>query len=183
MKEPSWNKLHEAKTEPVRNQTVRTYALGRPGNDLLSRALRRSTIGAKGLHGRVRDGIGCGPLAIATRSSKRIWMHSSVCCNNTDITHAHIYACKPKAVQSDNLVDEPCRCTRQLLNVCIGSRKILRKRPTIKPIEQLVLVSFTCCHASTPSLSTWWSSTALERNLVLRGASRLDAFSGYPFRT
>ena len=31
----------------------------------------------------------------------------------------------------------------------------------IKPIEQLVLVSFTCYHASTSSLSTWWSSTAL----------------------
>ena len=33
--------------------------LGRPGGDLLSRALRRSTIGAEGFHGRVRDGIGC----------------------------------------------------------------------------------------------------------------------------
>ena len=34
-------------------------ALGRPGGDLLSHALRRSTIGAEGFHGRVRDGIGC----------------------------------------------------------------------------------------------------------------------------
>src|SRR3954469_17798553 len=34
--------------------------LGRgPGGDLLFRALRRSTIGAEGFHGRVRDGIGC----------------------------------------------------------------------------------------------------------------------------
>ncbi len=33
--------------------------LGRPGGDLLSHALRRSTIGAEGFHGRVRDGIGC----------------------------------------------------------------------------------------------------------------------------
>ena len=32
---------------------------GRPGGDLLSRVLRRSTIGAEGFHGRVRDGIGC----------------------------------------------------------------------------------------------------------------------------
>jgi hypothetical protein len=46
------------------------HALARPGDDLLSRALRRSTIGAEGLHGRVRDGIGCGPLAIATKSCK-----------------------------------------------------------------------------------------------------------------
>ena len=45
----------------------RGAAFGRPGSDLLSRALRRSTIGAEGFHGRVRDGIGCWPLAIATR--------------------------------------------------------------------------------------------------------------------
>ena len=32
---------------------------GRPGGDLLSRVLRRSTIGAEGFHGRVRNGIGC----------------------------------------------------------------------------------------------------------------------------
>src|SRR5580698_11545548 len=32
---------------------------GRLGSDLLFRALRRSTIGAEGFHGRVRDGIGC----------------------------------------------------------------------------------------------------------------------------
>ena len=43
-------------------------ALGGPGGDLLSRALRRSTIGAEGFHGRVRNGIGCSPLAMATRS-------------------------------------------------------------------------------------------------------------------
>ena len=44
--------------------------LARPGSDLLSHALRRSTIGAEGLHGRVRDGIGCFPLAITTRPCK-----------------------------------------------------------------------------------------------------------------
>jgi hypothetical protein len=42
---------------------------GRPGGDLLSRALRHSTMGAGGFHGRVREGIGCGPPAKATRSS------------------------------------------------------------------------------------------------------------------
>ena len=36
-----------------------TSGLGRPGGDLLSRGLSRSTIGAEGFHGRVRDGIGC----------------------------------------------------------------------------------------------------------------------------
>ena len=46
------------------------HGLARPGSDLLSHALRRSTIGAEGLHGRVRDGIGCFPLAITTRPCK-----------------------------------------------------------------------------------------------------------------
>ena len=41
--------------------------LGGPGDDLLFRALGRSTIGAEGFHGRVRDGIGC----IAPRHSRQ----------------------------------------------------------------------------------------------------------------
>ena len=36
----------------------RHFGFARPGSDLLSRALRRSTIGAEGFHGRVRNGIG-----------------------------------------------------------------------------------------------------------------------------
>ncbi len=44
--------------------------LGRPGGDLLSHVLGRSTIGAEGFHGRVRDGIGCGSLAMTTRPAK-----------------------------------------------------------------------------------------------------------------
>ena len=50
----------------------------------------------------------------------------------------------------------------------------------------LVLVSFTPHGASTSNLSTGWSSPPLQDlrrgELILRLASRLDAFSGYPFR-
>src|SRR6185369_7107618 len=35
------------------------FPVGRPGDDRLSRVLGRSTIGAEGFHGRVRNGIGC----------------------------------------------------------------------------------------------------------------------------
>ena len=52
-----------------------------------------------------------------------------------------------------------------------------------KPIELLVPVSFMRYRTSTPGLSTWWSSTALEGVLVSRWVSRLDAFSGYPVHT
>ncbi len=45
-------------------------AFSRPGSDLLSRVLRRSTIGAGAFHGRVRNGNGCGHPAITTRSAK-----------------------------------------------------------------------------------------------------------------
>ena len=45
-------------------------AFNRPGSDLLSRVLRRSTIGAGAFHGRVRNGNGCGRPAMTTRSIK-----------------------------------------------------------------------------------------------------------------
>ena len=53
----------------------------------------------------------------------------------------------------------------------------------IKSDERLVPLGCTHCCASTCGLSTWWSSTALQGDLVLRWVSRLDAFSGYPVRT
>ena len=42
----------------------------RSGGDLLSHVLRRSTISATALNGRVRNGIGCFARAMATRPSK-----------------------------------------------------------------------------------------------------------------
>ena len=48
------------------------HVLYKPGGDLLSRALRQSTIGAERLNDRVRDGIGWGPLAITTRSMQNM---------------------------------------------------------------------------------------------------------------
>ena len=54
-------------------------------------------------------------------------------------------------------------------------------------LDRLVTVSSTRYRASTSALSTLYSSrdlTSLWKGyLILRGASRLDAFSVYPFRT
>lgn len=48
----------------------------RCGNDLLSHVLRRSTISAVALNGRVRDGIGCFAHAMITTPKKhRRWNH------------------------------------------------------------------------------------------------------------
>jgi hypothetical protein len=52
-------------------EKVLNVAFSRPGSDLLSRVLRRSTIGAGAFHGRVRNGIGCSHPAVTTRSAKR----------------------------------------------------------------------------------------------------------------
>src|SRR3989337_3741375 len=51
---------------------------GRPGDDLLSRALRHSTIGPGGLNDRVRNGIGWGPSGIITRSTGRMKTSSAL---------------------------------------------------------------------------------------------------------
>ena len=57
----------------------------------------------------------------------------------------------------------------------------------VKPNEQLVTVSSTCYHASTPVLSNRLSSCALIifrlGDLILGKVSRLYAFSVYPNRT
>ena len=45
--------------------------LARFGGDLLSHVLRRSTIGAAALNGRVRDGIGCFARAMTTKPGKK----------------------------------------------------------------------------------------------------------------
>ena len=125
---------------------IERSVFGRPGGDLLSRVLRRSTIGAEGFHGRVRDGIGC----LAPR-------------------HDH------QVVQA-RAGNAPVRCH------CACSRRSARavrlaaagEAGEIKPIERLVPVS--CAHrcASTPGLSTWWSTTALM------GRTRFEV--GFPLR-
>ena len=51
--------------------------LGWPGDDLLSRVLRHSTIGAEAFNGRVRDGIGFRRLAQITGPAKDNFMASN----------------------------------------------------------------------------------------------------------
>ena len=56
----------------------RKCAFYRPGSDLLSRVLRRSTISAGAFHGRVRNGNGCSHPAITTRSAKSMLFREAV---------------------------------------------------------------------------------------------------------
>ena len=145
-----------------------TSALCRPGDDLLSHVLRQSTIGAEAFDGRVRDGIGCCRLARATRPAKGGVL-------------------KQREEGQSAVGEEPrslpaayCPLQRVFSFRRAVARRSLTMR-TIKSNERLVPVSCTRCRASTSGLSTWWSSTALQGEMVLRLVSRLDAFSGYPF--
>src|SRR5437870_9755843 len=145
------------------------FVLGRPGSDLLSQGLSHSTIGAEEFNGRVRDGIGFKLLAETTRPAK-----------DKDTKQA---VGEWRVANGEwNFFYSPTPIRYSLVLRAHGALWTLKMR-AIKPIERLVPVSYTHYCASTPGLSTWWSTTVLKGMLVLRWVSRLDAFSGYPVRT
>ena len=144
---------------PFRGAASFKYARRRP---TLPRGPPRSTIGAEGLNFRVRNGTGCFPFAMAAET---LWSYQS------------------------NLFGQ--RVTGWFYRPHLGNRIVDAKQDKkyeAKPLGLLVPVSSTRCRASTSGLSTQSSSWGPylvnpERDLILRRASRLDAFSGYPFRT
>ena len=125
--------------------------LGRPGGDLLSHVLRRSTIGAAGFNDRVRDGIGWGPRAITTRPAE------TSCCESFSSSNQAATVRWDGLFAAHELVDQADR------TISTGQLHA-SLRFHIQPINVVVF------HGS-------------QGNLVSRAASRLDAFSGYPFRT
>ena len=139
---------------------------GRPGGDLLFRALRRSTIGAEGFHGRVRDGIGC----IAPRYGHQAgqtapWNSGAVVWVNSEMRRMRRVFIRELAVSAAEAPriasrpgmpdDQPHTASGIVWRLPLGT---MPKRV----IERLVPVSFTDCSASTPGLSTWSSTTALS---------------------
>jgi hypothetical protein len=110
------------------------FVLGRPGNDLLSRVLRHSTIGAEEFNGRVRDGIGFFSSSLKSPDRRR-------------------------TNRQGGLGPTPTFVRIKGLSLQSQSRTVIMR--AIKPIERLVPVSSTRHRAYTPGLSTWSSSTAL----------------------
>ena len=175
--------------------------LGRPGDDLLSQVLRHSTIGAEEFNGRVRDGIGFRLLATATRPAKdkderrrdcrgqlrSRWPAGLSRQRKPQVCRGPRGAFFGAPGQDRQSVGLPGRDERSCVRP--GERTQVRSpgralaMRAIKPIKRLVPVSCTDRSASTPGLSTWWSTTAFKGELILRWVSRLDAFSGYPVRT
>ena len=121
--------------------------LSRFGGDLLSHVLRRSTIGATALNGRVRDGIGCFARAMTTKPRKKHHIQIKLHCAALQILRSLASTGSNQAYRTIS--------TGQL-------NALLRLH--LRPIDEVV----------------YFGS---QGYLVLRGASRLDAFSGYPFRS
>ena len=142
--------------------------LCRPGSDLLSRVLRRSTIGAGEFHGRVRDGIGC----ISPRHDHQAGEGQELMGRRWPPHERKI-----RSLAAGVWPAGSCWSCCPMFTLS-GWTGIMR---AMKPIELLVPVSFTHCCASTPGLSTWWSSTALigstrfEVRFPLRCLQRLSS--------
>ena len=134
----------------------------------LPRGPPRSTIGAEGLNFRVRNGTGCFPFAITAETLLR--------CHQLAKSLSASQGAHPLAPRRATVSREP------------HSGRETTNGVEAKPLGLLVPVSCTRCRASTSGLSTQSSSWGPylvnpEGDLILRRASRLDAFSGYPFRT
>ena len=120
------------------------HVLTRFGGDLLSHVLRRSTIGATALNGRVRNGIGCFARAMTTKPRKK------------HVSKSRISRCMLSILSSTG-------SNQAYRTISIGQLNA-SQRLHLRPIDVVVYYG-------------------PQGYLVLRGASRLDAFSGYPFRS
>ena len=124
--------------------------LGRPGNDLLSRVLRRSTIGSGAFHGRVRNGIGCSHPDKITRSAKERdnenWSFFLV------PVHSHTGGVAAREATRRVRPSKMAESDRWHARRAPNNEHCLMR--AIKSIELLVPVSYTLCSASTPGLST-----------------------------
>ena len=144
-----------------------------PGGDLLFRALRRSTIGAEGFHGRVRDGIGCfapryGHQARFENYRFGDWEDRvrSPAFNSPGLTPGLSEAsCVCVPAERGSAAKKglpPGSCFGVLLPDASSGRMILAAGcGHSSAVERLVPVGCAGCPASTSGLSTWWSTTAL----------------------
>ena len=121
------------------------------GGDLLSHVLRRSTIGATALNGRVRDGAGCFACAMTTKPKKNSYQ-STFC----------------------------CRCPVLGSVLLVISLSSTGSNQAYRAISTGQLNTLLCLHLRPIDVVVFHGP---QGYLVLRGASRLDAFSGYPVRS
>ena len=130
------------------------------GGDLLSHALRRSTIGATVLNFRVRDGTGCFTCAMTTKPRKIHIRDVSVLRRRGDTIDMKSKFCVLLLVLVSLTVTGTDQAYRAISTGQLNALLHLH----LRPIDEVVYLG-------------------PQGYLVLRGASRLDAFSGYPVRS
>lgn len=170
-------------------------AFCRPGSDLLSRVLRRSTISAGAFHGRVRNGIGCSRSAITTRSAKRTLLEKLFFVPGVAVfgrspqarprvrafarpcpeASAKPTAARGKQPSGDNPLD--CADDNPLDCAEMGIRN--ENDQADRTISTGKLQALPLFHTRPINVVVFHGSQGI---LVLRWVSRLDAFSGYPVR-
>ncbi len=160
-----------------------------PDDDLLSRARMLTIIGAESFHGPVRDGKGWFRLAMVIRHKAvfAIVFSSGGVIRERD-THRSDAGRKPRSIRSPGAVKARARESRVRVSWVRGywtasasqvawtDIHLARQGNRVKPHGQLVLVSLTCYHASTPSLSTSWSRTTLQGGQASREISSSGEF-------
>lgn len=152
------------------------------GGDLLSQGLSPSTIGATVLNFRVRDGTGCFTCAMTTKPRK---------------IPVALFALQKGDAQEAAYSRSGCA----FLHGCyVNQHRRLKRRsyPCLLRCMFLICLSITGSNQAYRAISTGQLNALLrlhlrpidvvvfhgpQGDLVLRGASRLDAFSGYPVRS
>ena len=132
-------------------------------------------MGAEGFHGRVRDGIGCRPLAKATRSSSPSVIGLNA--GSGDLLLA--LGLEPKGVLGPRIKSE------DMLRM-ISMHGVPRNKSEDVDLELYRAIRTSQLRAL-PRFHTWPINVMVyhgpQGDLVSRWVSRLDAFSGYPVRT
>lgn len=156
------------------------------GGDLLSHVLRRSTIGATALNGRVRNGAGCFARAMTTKPSKtqnapsersRFGARQRICVQmrvRTPFTFQERY-------KSTSL----SKCTHLCMLLILFRQSqedlsVTGSNQAYRAISTGQLNALLRLHLRPIDVVVFHGP---QGYLVLRGASRLDAFSGYPVRS
>ena len=139
-----------------------------------------STIGAGGLNFRVRNVTGCVPSATTTGDRRGTLCGSCPLGTGPFSTRRACERAEDLRTPRVRSYPPPFRGDPRNFRASASARR--------QALGLLVPVSSTCCHASTSGLSTQsssWGPYLLEGvgDLISRWASRLDAFSAYPFRT
>ena len=156
----------------------------RSGGDLLSHVLRRSTISATALNGRVRNGIGCFARAMATRPRKEHlrWPTARGAARgryglSRRLGGGH-HISRPAPIWGE-------RCSRSsyislIVHAFGSSLAVSGSDQAYRTISIGQLNALLRLHLRPIDVVVFHGP---QGYLVLRGASRLDAFSGYPVRS